>query len=66
MLLGSLEDTLGSRLNPAFHSVNLSQALSGKGALRVFFLLDLALPAFVGPGGCAEADQRREGEGHSA
>ena len=35
----------------------LAEALPGKRALGVLLLIDLALPAFVGPGRGAEADQ---------
>ena len=42
----------------------LAQALAGKCALGVLFLVDLTLPAFVGPGGGTEADQGGEGESH--
>lgn len=38
----------------------LLQTFSGEGALGVLPMVDLALPAFVGPGGGAEADQGRE------
>lgn len=38
----------------------LSQTLPGKDALGVLALVDLALPAFVGPGRRTESDQRGE------
>ena len=40
-----------------------AQALTRKRRLRVLLVIDLALPAFVGPGGGAEADQG--GQAHS-
>ena len=42
----------------------LSQALTGKGALGVLALIDLALSAFIGLGGGAEPDQGRKQQGH--
>src|SRR6267143_2972183 len=43
----------------------LPQAFLSKPALRVLPYVDLALPAFVGPGGGGEPDQRRESVHHS-
>ena len=37
----------------------------GESALGVLLLIDLALPAFIGPGGGTEADQWSEREGHT-
>jgi hypothetical protein len=36
------------------------EAFPRKGALGILPLVDLALPAFIGPGGSAKADQWRE------
>ena len=41
----------------------LAQALARKCRLFVFALVDLSLPAFVGPGGSAETNQGRERHG---
>jgi hypothetical protein len=43
----------------------LPQTFPGERALGILPVVDLALPAFVGPRGGAKADQRREREGHS-
>ncbi len=52
----------GTKQRPAIVEIlaEFPQALTGKGRLAVLPLVDLSLPTLIGPGGGAEADERRE------